>query len=246
MKPRHSEFEYFDDKYSFNKIQIAFCVDTTGSMDVYIEQVKKAITNITEHISISKFYQFEFAFVGYRDYPKEENIYVVKTSGKQFLDENAINTFIEDEIDADNGGDFPEAVLDGLDACANKLDWKDKAVKYVFHIADAPPHGDQYNDGEYLDTYSEGNPGGLELSSVARDFKNKGLNYVLLECVREDHDVLRKMKYIFADKSHFGRFKSYELAENFKVMNALADTLQKAFRNEKEMLRHQIKKDLRG
>ena len=46
---------------------------------------------------------------------------------------------------AGGGGDVPEAVHDGLMDCATKLSWASgvgvSTLRYVFHIADAPPHG---------------------------------------------------------------------------------------------------------
>lgn len=50
-------------------------------------------------------------------------------------------------LDAAGGGDGPEAVMDGLMDAARKIKWRDTtepSLRYIFHIADAPPHGDIY------------------------------------------------------------------------------------------------------
>ena len=48
-------------------------------------------------------------------------------------------------MNAQGGGDEPEAAHDGLLDSANKLSWRNangvSTLRYVFHITDAPPHG---------------------------------------------------------------------------------------------------------
>lgn len=50
------------------------------------------------------------------------------------------------------GGDEPEAAHDGLLLSAQKLNWAQVAgtpvLRYIFHIADAPPHGKQFLNPE--------------------------------------------------------------------------------------------------
>jgi hypothetical protein len=44
------------------------------------------------------------------------------------------------------GGDECEAVNDAFKA-TNELKWSKNSMKFVFHIADAPPHGMKYHIG---------------------------------------------------------------------------------------------------
>jgi len=61
-------------------------------------------------------------------------------------DEEIIN-HIENQS-ACGGGDYPEAALDGLLAAAKQINWRDSkstpSLRYIFHIADAPPHGEEF------------------------------------------------------------------------------------------------------
>ncbi len=45
-------------------------------------------------------------------------------------------------------GDYPEAALDGLHAAATQINWREAkhtpSLRYIFHIADAPPHGKEF------------------------------------------------------------------------------------------------------
>lgn len=56
------------------------------------------------------------------------------------------------------GGDPPEAVLDGMEAAAN-LGWSsgDNTLRYIFHLFDAPPHGEMF-DTNNEDYFPEGCP----------------------------------------------------------------------------------------
>ena len=55
-----------------------------------------------------------------------------------------------------DGYDYSEAVVDGFEG-VTKLEWKKDALKFVFHIADAPPHGIQFNS-PYSDCFPFGCP----------------------------------------------------------------------------------------
>ena len=240
-------FDYLDDDFTFKNIQIAICIDATGSMGQFIEQAKNAINDISSYLSETQFYNPKFGLVAYRDHPPEDDTYVVKLHGKDFVDAETLIKFINDEITADGGGDNPEAVLAGLDACANKLNWREDAVKFVFHICDAPPHGNMYNDG-CRDGFPNGCPDGHTASSVAKSFEDKKLNYVLLECRRnKKKNVLKKMKHIFENEKGFcidDDLISYKLKKNFLVIDALTEALEEAFENEKDLLRQKIREDL--
>ena len=54
-------------------------------------------------------------------------------------------------VKADGGEDFCEAIVDGFKAIS-ELNWQEKTLKYIYHIADAPPHGTIYH-GDDLDYF---------------------------------------------------------------------------------------------
>ena len=85
-----------------------------------------------------------------------------------------------DKLDADGGGDPPEAVLDGMEA-ATKLNWSlDKnTMRYIFHIFDAPPHGKIYCDG-IGDRFPDGCPCQKTHEPIIDELNNKDINYVVL------------------------------------------------------------------
>lgn len=64
-----------------------------------------------------------------------------------------------ENVKADGGDDCCEAVVDGYKAIT-ELSWEEETLKFVFHIADAPPHGEMYHGGE-LDFFKDGCPCGI-------------------------------------------------------------------------------------
>lgn len=50
-------------------------------------------------------------------------------------------------MNAQGGGDGPEAVMDGLKASITELKWREKSQRFIFHICDAPPHGNKLYGG---------------------------------------------------------------------------------------------------
>lgn len=87
----------------------------------------------------------KFGFVAYRDHPPQDNSYL--TCSYDLTSEEEILEFIT-SLSAQGGGDYPEAVFDGLHVAAKHMSWRDSthipSLRYIFHIADAPPHGKLY------------------------------------------------------------------------------------------------------
>ena len=70
--------------------------------------------------------------------------------------------------------------MDGLYHSIHSVGWRDKSLRYIFHIADAPPHGKRYTGGSG-DGFPEGCPCGIEIEKLAADMKEKKIRYKLLK-----------------------------------------------------------------
>lgn len=72
-------------------------------------------------------------------------------------------------MNAFGGGDYPEAVMDGLHVSAKYMSWRESthipSLRYIFHIADAPPHGPEYR-GEFF-KYVDPCPCKLDINLVS-------------------------------------------------------------------------------
>lgn len=132
------------------QIEVAFVLDTTGSMGGLIQAAKEKIWAIANTLASSKpAPHIKLALVAYRD---RGDAYVTK------------RTDLTDDLDAvynelmafraDGGGDGPESVNQALHEAVTKLSWSrdDKTYRVLFLVGDAPPHTDYSDDVKYPET----------------------------------------------------------------------------------------------
>lgn len=131
-------------------VEVAFVLDTTGSMGPLIEGAKRKIWSIaTTILDENPQAEIRMGLVAYRDIGDD---YVTKTFD--------LTTDIQDlyarllELRAKGGGDWPESVNEALDIAVNKLQWSDgkETSRIVFLVGDAPPHMDYAQDTKYPQT----------------------------------------------------------------------------------------------
>ena len=131
-------------------VEVAFVLDTTGSMGGLIEGAKRKIWSIaTAIVDSNPDAEIRMGLVAYRDIGDD---YVTKTFD--------LSTDIQDlyanllELKARGGGDWPESVNEALDVAVNRLHWTpaDDTRRIIFLVGDAPPHMDYAQDTKYLTT----------------------------------------------------------------------------------------------
>lgn len=127
-------------KTSPKKVDICFTVDATGSMGDEISFLKEDMMHIIQGLQkASPCSEIRVGSVFYRDLGDE---YVTRKIDFTPYIENAL-MFIGDQ-NAGGGGDFPEAVQEGLRVSNEELNWSNDAVaKINFLILDAPPHAQE-------------------------------------------------------------------------------------------------------
>jgi len=127
-------------KISPKKVDICFTVDATGSMGDEISYLKEDMMYIIQSLQkASPCTEIRVGSVFYRDKGDE---YVTRKFDFSPYAENAL-MFIGDQ-GAGGGGDFPEAVEEGLRVSNEELNWSNEAVSKInFLILDAPPHANE-------------------------------------------------------------------------------------------------------
>ncbi|KAH3712522.1 hypothetical protein DPMN_072273 [Dreissena polymorpha] len=119
-------------------LDLAFIIDTTGSMSSYIETARRNIQRVVDEISTDSNKDIQFALVEYRDHPQQDHTYVFRKH--DFTPSVSTMKSWLDASQASGGGDTQEAVADALHTW-NSLSWRPNAVKIAVLVADAPPHG---------------------------------------------------------------------------------------------------------
>ncbi|PPQ45107.1 vWA domain-containing protein [Rhodopseudomonas palustris] len=131
-------------------VEVAFVLDTTGSMSGLIEGAKRKIWSIaTAILDDNPDADIRMGLVAYRDIGDD---YVVRSVD--------LTTDIQDlygqllQLQARGGGDWPESVNEALDTAINKLHWRQggDTRRIVFLVGDAPPHMDYAQDTKYPET----------------------------------------------------------------------------------------------
>jgi hypothetical protein len=120
-----------------DNIDIAFVVDATGSMGDEMQYLKAELLDIIDDVEGSNpGLSCRTSSVFYRDWNDE---YVTRGSGFT-TDISTTLSFIKDQ-EANNGGDYEEAVEEGLGQAIDSLHWSDNArARILFLLLDAPPH----------------------------------------------------------------------------------------------------------
>src|SRR5579871_6698044 len=140
--------EQFEDL--IGQVDVAFVVDTTGSMGPFIEAAREHVRRVAEEIARAGELDLRFAVVEYRDHPPQEPSFIARPY--PFGDGDALQEALG-RLQPHGGGDAPEAVLDGLIEAA-RLQWRLEADKLCYLVGDAPPHG----SGGQGDSWPDGCP----------------------------------------------------------------------------------------
>jgi Mg-chelatase subunit ChlD len=145
-------------------VEVAFVLDTTGSMGPLIEGAKRKIWSIaTAIVDTNPNAEIRMGLVAYRDIGDE---FVTKTFN--------LTTDIQDlyanllELKAHGGGDWPESVNEALEVGVTKLAWTQgpEIRRIMFLVGDAPPHMDYKQDTKYPDVIRTARDRGIVVNAV--------------------------------------------------------------------------------
>lgn len=146
------------------KIEVVFCLDTTGSMGGLIQGAKDKIWSISNQIAGGKpSPDLKIGLVAYRD---RGDAYITKITDLTD-DLDAIHGKLR-EFQAQGGGDGPESVNQALDDSVNKIKWStdNKTLRIIFLVGDAPPHMDYADDAKYPATCKKACEKGIIINTI--------------------------------------------------------------------------------
>ena len=120
-------------------LDLVFVFDATGSMADELDWLTREFAGIVQSARrAAPGADIRFGLIAYRD---RGDLYVVKNfgfTGRQGQMQSWLRS-----LNADGGGDYPEAAAQAMQAAAN-LNWRrGKGERLLFHVADAPPHKSQ-------------------------------------------------------------------------------------------------------
>lgn len=170
------------------KVQMAFLLDATESMQNWIDVCKDEILNIIDKTDTA---EFEVALVAYTDYEDDE--YSAPIVVPFTKDPQTVKIALA-KITAQGGWDCAEDVAGGV-YCLGKLAWDPTAIQHVVHLADAPPHGLEFHEPWVLDDFPNGDPGGEDLMKMLMAID--GINYTFFKITENTDKFVDLLRDIF-------------------------------------------------
>jgi Mg-chelatase subunit ChlD len=143
-------------------LDIAFVLDTTGSMGDELQRLKQTLEYI--HFQINHLVpkpDVRFGMVLFRDTTDD-----YRTKVMAFTADLAQFSRDLDKVRAGGGGDNPEDVQAGLKDAMTKLKWRDRGAKLAFLVGDAPPHLDYGQKYTYVSAMRDAAKQGIKIASI--------------------------------------------------------------------------------
>lgn len=127
------------------KADIAFVIDSTGSMRNVIEQVKNSVSKFASELDENKV-DVRVGLVEYKDIYED---YISSTKSYGWFDD--IGEFKKQlsKLEASGGGDGPESLVDALNVMLLNLKFRNDVSKYAIVITDASYKNGTVNDNNY-------------------------------------------------------------------------------------------------
>jgi hypothetical protein len=154
-------------------IDLMFVIDATGSMSDEMQYLSREFTDIIGFVE-RRFGEvaFRFGLVVYRDKGDE---YVVR--GFDFTDSGTEMQRRLAKERAGGGGDYPEAMDQGMKAGIEKSWSKGNSGRLLFLVADAPPHDGRM--GATMETFRAARRAGIRVHPIAASGVADGAEYIM-------------------------------------------------------------------
>lgn len=160
-----------------NKVDIMFTIDATGSMGDEMNYLKEELSDVIRRVKASSEQMVDIRLSAnvYRDKGDE---YVVRP----FPFTTDVSKVLGDLGGqyAGGGGDFEEAVEEGLDDAINKHEWsEDATARLLFLVLDAPPHNTGENKAKIYNAVINAAKKGIRIVPVASSGIDKNTEFFL-------------------------------------------------------------------
>lgn len=146
------------------KIEVAFVLDTTGSMSGLIQASKEKIWSIASSMAqAEQAPEIRMGLVAYRD---RGDAYVTRVADLSSDLDSMFATLMD--YRADGGGDGPESVNKALYDAVHRMSWSQDQNTYqvIFLVGDAPPHMDYQDEVQYPQIIADAKHKGIVINTI--------------------------------------------------------------------------------
>jgi len=170
------------------KAKICFIVDATGSMEMFMASTANKVQNIAEAVKMTNLDMIlEVAAVFYRDFGNKNQYEIIPFTENI---EGFITAF--KNVEAEGGDDICEDVAGGFRHMLD-LDWSGAAIRNVFLVCDAPPHGLEWHTPECNDNFKDND---FNLGSLIKETQNRNIILTVMRTSGTLNTMIVKMKEI--------------------------------------------------
>jgi Mg-chelatase subunit ChlD len=156
------------------RLDLVFLIDATGSMADEIGRLKATLRTIASEVAqLPSRPDTCFGLVAYRD---KGDAFLLRSH--DFTNDLSAFQGVLNALQAEGGGDYPEAMNEALHETVHSLSWRGTgATRMVVLLADAPPHLD-YGDPQYDDDMLAALGKGIKVFGVGASGLDKQGEYV--------------------------------------------------------------------
>lgn len=156
------------------RLDLVFLIDATGSMGDEIGKLKASLRSIANEVAqLPSRPDTCFGLVAYRD---RGDAFLVRRH--DFTNDLGAFQSVLDALQANGGGDYPEAMNEALHETVHRLSWRGTgATRMVVLLADAPPHLD-YGGPQYDENMMAALGKGIKVFSVGASGLDKQGEYI--------------------------------------------------------------------
>ena len=193
-------------------LDVLFLLDSTGSMEDEIQQIKATLQSIAKRVSnLPSNPDLRFGMVSYRD---REDSYVTRLHDFDGNVERFQRTIRG--VEASGGGDDPESLNQALHEAVNDASWRENAIRLTFLIADAPPHLDYEQDEDYAAEMVRAREKGIKIFSVASSGLDEQGEYIFRQIAQQ---TMGNFLFILYRGGPQGKLDTPHNVEQFTVDN---------------------------
>ena len=193
-------------------LDVLFLLDSTGSMDDEIQQIKATLQSIAKRVSnLPANPDLRFGMVSYRD---REDRYVTQLHDFDGNVERFQQTIRG--VEASGGDDYPESLNQALHEAVNDASWRENSIRLTFLIADAPPHLDYQQDEDYAAEMVRAREKGIKIFSVASSGLDEQGEYIFRQIAQQ---TMGNFLFILYRDGPQGKLDTPHSVEQFTVNN---------------------------
>ena len=193
-------------------LDVLFLLDSTGSMDDEIQQIKTTLQSIAQRVSnLPANPDLRFGMVSYRD---RDDTYVTRLHDFDGNVERFQQTIRG--VRADGGNDYPESLNQALHEAVNDASWRENAIRLIFLIADAPPHLDYPQDEDYAVEMARAREKGIKIFSVASSGLDQQGEYIFRQIAQQ---TMGNFLFILYQDGPQGKLDTPHSVEQFTINN---------------------------